>query len=215
MKDGPRHRGSPAHVATQPDEPELPVSIIIVAGLALVHLAMAATADSLTQAVIDIVEPAFGEEPALLAATMTPWIPLVVVVAVWTRDQRLGVVAAAVALAISTLPYLRGVVVDQLVQSGRSERALDVLDWTNWLLTALLPLGAALAWGIARRHGSRWWPGLLPAAAVAVLFRWLELDPFPEDPALRRAFAATVYHVVPAVLAGLACWWLDSRERAR
>lgn len=197
----------------RPDEPELPISVILVAGLSLVHLVMAAKGDALTSAVIDVVEPVFGTEPALLAATATPWLPLVVVLLIWTREQRLGVLASAVALAIATLPYLRGVVVEQAVLGGDEDQAVRLLEWTNWLLTALLPLGAALAWGIARRHGSRWWPGLLVAAVVAVVFRWLDLDPFATDEALRPAFAALVYHVVPAVLAGLACWWLDVRPR--
>ena len=190
------------------------MSIVLVAGLALVHLVMAASLDSVSTAVIDLVEPWFGAEPARLAATMTPWIPLVVVLFIWTREQRLGLLASAVALAFATLTYLRGVVVEQLVASGDEERALDFLDWSNWVLTALIPLGAALAWGIARRQGTRWWPGLVVAAVVAVLFRWLDLDPFAGgDPAIRQAFAALVYHVVPAVLAGLACWWLEVRGR--
>ena len=46
---------------------------------------------------------------------------------------------------------------------------------------------------------------------VASCFRWLDLDAFG-DSDLRFAFAALVYHVVPAVLAGLACWWIDARE---
>ena len=61
----------------RPDEPELPISVILVAGLSLVHLVMAAKGDALTSAVIDVVEPVFGTEPALLAATATPWLPLV------------------------------------------------------------------------------------------------------------------------------------------
>jgi hypothetical protein len=189
--------------------------VVLVAGLVLVHLVMAASLGSVSTAVVDLVEPWFGEEPALLAATVTPWVPLVVVLFIWTREQRLGLLAAVVALAVATLPYLRGVYLEQLLESGDHARATRFMDWSDWLLTVLLPLGAALAWSIARRAGTRWWPGLVVAVAVAVLFRWLDLDTFRGDPPMRRAFAAFVYHVVPAVLAGLACWWLDSRRRTR
>jgi len=214
VNDGSRRPGAHARPALEASEPQLPVSVVLVAGLALVHLVMAASLGSVSTAVVNLVEPWFGVEPARLAATMTPWLPLVVVLFIWTREQRLGLLAAAVALAFATLPYLRGVVVEQLLESSDQGRALRFLDWTDWLLTALLPLGAALAWSIARRHGSRWWPGLFVAAAIAVLFRWLDLDAFHGDPPMRRAFAAFVYHVVPAVLAGLACWWLEAREKS-
>jgi hypothetical protein len=214
VNDAVRHHGSHSERAPADSEPPLPVSIVLVAGLALVHVVMAASLDSVSTSVIDLVEPLFGAEPARLAATVTPWIPLVVVLFIWTHEQRLGLLAAAVALAIATLPYLRGVFVEQLLTSGDEDGAVRLLDWSDWLLTGLLPLGAALAWGIARRQGTRWWPGLAVAVVVAVLFRWLDLDAFGDDPAMRQAFAATVYHVVPAVLAGLACWALDVRTTA-
>ena len=116
-------------------------------------------------------------------------------------------------VCVATLGYLRGVVVEHLLDTGDQDAALRFLDWSTWTLTSLLPLGAALCWGIARRHGTGWWPGLLVAAVVASLFRWLDLDAFA-DSNLRFAFAALVYHVVPAILAGLACWWIDVREAA-
>lgn len=214
MNDAVRPRGSHARRPAADTEPQLPVSVVLVAGLALVHLAMAASLDSVATAVIDLVEPLFGLEPARLAATVTPWVPLVVVLFIWTEEQRLGLVAAAVALAIATVPYLRGVIVEQLMLNGNEDGAVRALDWSNWLLTGLLPLGAALAWGIARRKGQRWWPGLAVAVVVAVGFRWLDLDAFGDDAAMRQAFAASVYHVVPAVLAGLACWAIDVRTSA-
>lgn len=214
MNHGSRRPGAHARPAREASEPQFPVSVVLVAGLALVHLVMAASRGSVSTAVVNLVEPWFGAEPALLAATMTPWLPLVVVLFIWTHEQRLGLLAATVGLAVATLPYLRGVVEEQLLEAGDQERASRFLDWSGWLLTALIPLGVALAWSIARRHRSRWWPGLVVAAAIAVLFRWLDLDTFQGDPPLRRAFAAFEYHVVPAVLAGLACWWLEVREKA-
>ena len=83
---------------------------------------------------------------------------------------------------------------------------------SGWFVTAVLAFGAALAWGVARRHGT-WWPaGLVVAPVVALLFRALDLHVF-DDLALRAGLLALVLHVVPAVLAGLACWALEWREQ--
>jgi hypothetical protein len=65
----------------------------LVAGLALVQVVMSASMDSVATSVINLVEPLFGVEPARLAATMTPWLPLAVVLFFWTREQRLGLLA--------------------------------------------------------------------------------------------------------------------------
>ena len=51
------------------------------------------------------------------------------------------------------------------------------------------------------------------AGLVAALFRLIDLDAFADDAGLRAMYLALVYHVVPAVLAGLACWWLEVRHR--
>jgi hypothetical protein len=188
----------------------------LVAGLALVQVVMSASMDSVATSVINLVEPLFGVEPARLAAPMKPWLPLAVVLFVWKREQRVGLGACAVALAFATLSYLRGVIAEQLLESGSQDTALGFIDWTNWLLSALMPVGVAVAWGIARRQGTRWWPGLVVAAALAVLARWLDIDPLRDgDQQLRAALAAVIYQVVPAVAGGLACWWLDVRGRSR
>ena len=192
---------------------QLPVSVALVAGVALVHLVMAFYVDSITAAILDLVTPLLGQEAALLAVSLTAWLPLLVVVLLWARVPRLGWIAVAVGVFVATLGYLRGVVVERLLDTGNQDAALLFLDWSTWVLTALIPVGAALCWSIARRHGTGWWPGLLVAAVVASFFRWLDLDAFA-DSNLRFAFAALVYHVLPAILAGLACWWIDVREAA-
>jgi hypothetical protein len=190
---------------------ELRVSVVLVVAVALVHLVMAYYVDSITGAVIDAVDPLLGQEAARLTVSLTAWVPLALAVLLWTRARHLAWVAVAVMAGFATLSYLRGLVVERLLDAGDQDAALSFLDWSTWTLTALIPLGAALGWGIARRRGTGWWPGLLLAAVVASMFRWLEIDAFANSN-LRFAFAALVYHVVPAVLAGLACWWIDVRE---
>jgi hypothetical protein len=192
---------------------QLGVSVALVAGLALLHLVMAYYVDSIARAILDLVTPLLGQEAASLTVSVIAWLPLLLVVLLWARAPRLGWIAVAVGVCVAMLGYLRGVVVERLVDTGDQDAALRFLDWSTWTLTALIPLGAALCWGIARRHGTGWWPGLLVAAVVASFFRWLDLDAFA-DSNLRFAFAALVYHVVPAILAGLACWWIDVREAA-
>ena len=189
------------------------VSAALVTALAVEHLVRAYYVDSIPGAIIDLVQPLLGIEPALLAVGLAAWAPLALVVLFWGRERHLARLASLVAVGFATLGYLRGVVLERLLDSGDEGAARSFLHWSTWLLTALLPLGAALAWSIARRHGTGWWPGLLVAAVLASLFRWLDLDAFA-DSNLRFAFAAMVYHVVPAVLAGLACWWIDVREAA-
>jgi len=190
---------------------QLRVSVVLVVALALAHLVMAYFVDAISGAVLDLVYPLLGIEAARLAVSLTAWAPLAVVVLFWGRERHLARVASLVAVGFATLSYLRGLVVERLLDTGNQDAALRFLDWSTWTLTALIPLGAALGWSIARRRGTGWWPGLLVAAVVASLFRWLDLDAFA-DSDLRFAFAAMVYHVVPAVLAGLTCWWIDVRE---
>jgi hypothetical protein len=193
---------------------DLRVSVALVAGVALVHLVMAYHVDAISGAVFDRLHPLVGVEAARLAVSLTAWLPLVLVVLWWGRDRRLARLAGLVAVGFATLGYLRGVIAQWLFDPADQDAVVRYLDWSTWVLTSLIPLGAALVWGIARRRGSAWWPGLLVAAVVASLFRWLDLDAFSTSN-LRFAFAALVYHVVPAVLAGLACWWLDAREGDR
>ncbi len=128
MKDAPRHAGTHARRAPVEEEPQLPVSIILVAGLALVHVVMAASLDSVSTAVIDLIEPWAGLEPARLVASVTPWVPLVVVLFIWTREQRQGLLASAVALAFATLAYLRGVVAAQLLDRRLGRRRVDGVE---------------------------------------------------------------------------------------
>jgi hypothetical protein len=203
--------GIETSAAARSRDAELRVSIALVVAVAVVHLVMAYFVDSISRAVLDVVDPFLGPEAARLAVSLTACLPLALTVLFWARTRHLGWVAFWVAIGVATLSYLRGLVVESLLDAGHQVAALRFLDWSTWVLTALIPLGAALAWSIARRRGSGWWPGLLVAPVVASLFRWLELTAFA-DGNLRFAFAALVYHVVPAILAGLACWWYDVRE---
>jgi hypothetical protein len=190
---------------------ELRISVALVTAVVVVHLVMAYFVDSIASAIIDLVEPLLGLEAARLAISLTAWLPLALVVLLRARARHLAWVACGVMAGVATLSYLRGLVLERLLDAGYQDAALSFLDWSTWALTSLIPLGAALAWGIARRRGTGWWPGLLVAVVVASLFRWLDIAAFA-DSDLRFAFAALVYHVVPALLAGLACWWYDARE---
>lgn len=203
--------GTETSAATRSRDAELRMSVALVSAVAVVHLVMAYFVDSISSAVIDLVDPLLGPQAARLTVSLTAWLPLALVVIFWARARHVGWVACGVMIGIATLSYLRGLVVERLLDAGYQDAALRFLDWSTWALTSLIPLGAALAWGIARRRGAGWWPGLLVAAVVASLFRWLDIAAFG-DSDLRFAFAALVYHVVPAVLAGLACWWYEARE---
>jgi hypothetical protein len=193
-------------------EAQVRVSAALVVGLSVVHLVMAYYVRSLPDAVFDLVEPFAGQEPALMMVSLTPALPLALVVLRWAHERLLGWIACLVVAATALLPYVRGVVDRRLVEAGDAHAAASWADWSGWGLLVLLPVGAALGWGISRRRDTRWWPGLLVAAAVAGLFRSLDLDAFPDDAGLRAGYLALVYHVVPALLAGLTCWRLDTQR---
>jgi hypothetical protein len=199
------------HVEAGARNVRLSVSVAVVAAVALAHLVTAFFVDPITSSIIDVVDPLLGAEVAKLAVSLAAWAPLALAALLCARTSDRGWAAALVVVGVATLSYLRGFVAERLLHAGEIDAAVRFFDWSTWVLTCLLPLGAALAWSIARRRGSGWWPGLLVAAALAASFRWLDLTAFG-DSDLRFAFAAMVYHVVPAVLAGLVCWWLDSRE---
>ncbi len=187
-----------ARAATRAGDPlgpaGLAVSSALVAGLVLVHLGMAYSISTLPDMVYDLTEPLAGDATAELVVDVLPLVPLALVVLGVGLTVLRGSLAAAVVIAVALVAH----------ESS-----------SLWFVTALLPVGAALAWGVARRRGTWWLGGLVVAAAVAWLFRWLDLDVFSDDSALRAVFLAFVLHVVPAILAGLACWLLEWREEYR
>ena len=71
----------------------------------------------------------------------------------WARTRSLGWTAMSVVACLGLATYLRGVVVRTLLDDGRLQAALNFVDASTWVITVLLPVGAALAWGIARRRG--------------------------------------------------------------
>ncbi len=170
------------------------VSAALVAGLVVVHLAMAYSISTLPDLVYDLVEPLAGDSTALLVVDMLPVLPLALVVLGVARTLPRGVLACLIVLASGLLGH-------ELVGS--------------WGVASVLTLGAALAWGVARRYGRWWWAGLVLAPALALLVRWVDPNPFLDHVAVWASFRALVLHVVPAVLAGLACWaleWWEHRE---
>jgi hypothetical protein len=193
---------------------EVRTSAALATGLVVVHLVMAYYVYSLSDAIFDLVIRLSGQELARMLVTLAPAVPLALVVLFWARDRTLGWIACLVVVATALLPYGRNVVVERLYDAGELDAATTWTDWSGWVLVVLLPVGAALGWGIARRRGSSWWPGLLVGGVVAALAYWLDIDPLFGDDGQRWVMTlAFVYHVVPVVLGCLACWWLEVRHR--
>jgi hypothetical protein len=193
---------------------EIRTSAALTTGLVVVHLVMAYYVFSLSDAIFDLVIRLSGQELARMMVTLAPAVPLALVVLFWARDRTLGWIACLVVVATALLPYVRNVVVERLYEAGDMSAVDTWAEWSGWVLVVLLPIGAALGWGIARRRGTSWWPGLLVGGAVAALAYWLDIDPpFGDDGQLRAMTLAFVYHVVPVVLGCLACWWLEVRNR--
>ena len=127
----------------------LAVSSALVAGLALVHLGMAYSFITLPDLVHDLVEPISSDSVASLVEDLLPLLPLALVVLGVARTLLRGCLACALVIALALVTHAA----------------------SGWIVTALLAFGAALAWGVARRHGT-WWPaGLVVAPVVALLFR--------------------------------------------
>ena len=120
--------------------------------------------DSISGAIIDLVEPVVGIEPALLAVGLMPWVPLARG-AVLGPGAHLGVLAAPVALGDRDRSSTCVASCSSACWTpATGSAATDSSTGPPGLLTVTAPVGAALAWGIARRRGTRWWPGLLVAA---------------------------------------------------
>ena len=80
---------------------------------------------------------------------------------------------------------MRNVVVERLYEAGDMGAVDTWAEWSGWVLVVLLPVGAALGWGIARRRGTSWWPGVLVGGAVAALLDLFDLGWFANDPGLQ------------------------------
>ena len=193
---------------------EVRTSAALATGLVVVHLVMAYYVFSLSDAIFDLVIRLSGAELARMMVTLAPALPLALVVLFWARDRTLGWIAGLVVVATALLPYVRNVVVERLYDAGELDAAVTWSDRSGWVLVAALPIGAALGWGIARRRGTGWWPGLLVGGGVAALAYWLDVNPLRDaDAGLETMWLAFAYHVVPVVLGCLACWWLEVRQR--
>ena len=117
-----------------------------------------------------------------------PAIPLAVAVLSWARDRILGSIACLVVVATGLVPYVRNTIDVRLVEAGKLNEMQTYVEWSNWTLVVVLPVGAALGWGIARRRGSSWWPGLLVAGLSAAILYWLDLE------LVRQRLGAAVGH---------------------
>jgi hypothetical protein len=146
-------------------------------------------------------------------------LPYALVLLFWGRG--LGPALAGAGVALLTGLALWGIdrVFDNYVwHSGAPSRdQLRVYLWCELLVPALL---VPLAWGLARRRGSAWWPGVVVGPLVAAVLRELQLRSHwwrahvaPSARGYRWELQAVVY-VTPFVLAVLACWALDARRNA-
>ena len=195
------------------DRAGLRTSVVVVSLVVVVHLVMAYFVSALTDDLFDLLIDLSGEQLALMIVIVLPAIPLAVAVLYWARDRILGSIACLVVVATGLLPYVRNTIDVRLIEAGKLDEMQTYIEWSNWMLVVALPVGAALGWGIARRRGSSWWPGVLVAGGFAALFYWLDLGPLGlGDSDFRPPAIALVYHVVPAVLGGLTCWWLEVRQ---
>jgi hypothetical protein len=181
--------------SVEPTEAELQtgagVSAALIVGLVVVHLAQAYSVSTLPDLITDLVEPIAGLGAADFVVHVLPSLPLALVVLGVGRTVLRGVAACAVVVVVALVIHL---------------------ITPSWVVTALVPFGAALAWGVARRYGGWWLGGVLLAPLTALLVRWLDPNPFADDFAVWASSRAFMLHVVPAVLAGLACWALEWRE---
>jgi hypothetical protein len=210
--DGTVVSTEPAEQSTPDDARDVWVSVALVVGLVVVHLLMALEISTLPDAVFDRLDGIVGRQGATLVIIVLPAVPLALVVLFWARSRPLGVIAACVALGSCLLGYVRFVVFERMLEAGEFDAATRMVSVTQWALLVLLPTLAALAWGIARRRGRAWVPGVLVAGAAAVPLRSVDVDGVTTV-ATAAMIYAFVLHVVPAVLGGLTCWWLESRQR--
>ena len=128
---------------------EVRTSAALAAGLVVVHLVMAYYVFSLSDAIFDLVIRLSGEQLARMMVTLAPAVPLALVVLFWARDRTLGWIACLVVVATALLPYVRNVVVERLYEAGDMSAVDTWAEWSGWVLVVLLPVGAALGWGIA------------------------------------------------------------------
>ena len=161
---------------TTPDDPrDVWISVALVVGLAIVHLWMALEVSTLPDAVFDSLDGIVGVRAANLVVTVLPAVPLALVVLFWARSRSLGVLAALVALESA---QCWSTYVASCSCGWWSPATVDAADRmvsvTQWAVIVLLPTLAALAWGIARRRGRAWVPGLLVAGALAIPLRYVD-----------------------------------------
>ena len=143
------------------DRADLRTSVVLVSLVVVVHLVMAYFVSALTDDLFDLLIELSGQQLALMIVTVLPAIPLAVAVLSWARDRILGSIACLVVVATGLVPYVRNTIDVRLVEAGKLNEMQTYVEWSNWTLVVVLPVGAALGWGIARRRGSSWWPGIL------------------------------------------------------
>jgi hypothetical protein len=187
------------------------ISVALVTGLVVVHLLMALSYSTLPDAVFDAINGFTGPALGTLVVSVLPALPLAAVVLLWAQSRFLGGLACAVVLTEALLGHLRGVVLRRLIDAGHPSTTF--FDVSGWVLAAILPAAVVLAWGLARRRGRSWLPGVAVAAGTGLSMRAIDFsDPAVTDPGLHALVLATTYHVVPALVGGLVAWRLQARS---
>jgi hypothetical protein len=145
-----------------------------------------------------------------LVQAMLLCLPYALVLLLWGRG--LARAAAGATIAVVTGVFAWGwsqvfltYVWDRNASAGHT--SVQVFDWGYLLVIATL---VPLAWGVARRRGRTWLPGLLVAPVVATVLRELGLRwTWWESQVSAHWQLQAVVYVAPFVLAALACWALD------
>lgn len=159
---------------------------------------------------------------ALLVEYVLLLLPFGLALLLWgrdlTRSLRGGAAVLVLTVCIAILEYVFQRYVFGLHGEGFSATSARVFEWTDLLLVALL---VPLAWGLARRSGRAWLPGILVGPLVASAVRelqehWTWWEYHVMFPAYSWAWTLqAVAYVAPFVLAVLACWAIEARTTSR
>jgi hypothetical protein len=153
-----------------------------------------------------------------LVLAMALCVPYALVLLFWGHGLGRALAGAGVAL----LAGLAFWAIDRVFQNyiwgpgPASTTSLRAYLWAELLVPAIL---VPLAWGLARRTGYAWWPGLVVGPVVAAVLRELQLRwSWWQSRVARPGHyhhwqLQAVAYVAPFVLAVLACWAIEVRGR--
>ncbi|OBB31883.1 hypothetical protein A5792_14430 [Mycolicibacterium peregrinum] len=136
----------------------------------------------------------------------------IVVVALWSRSperRRTAVSIAGITVLIDVVSYVGFALAIGSVYNLNLD--LDLVVLLSRIMAVVTVVGYALSWGVARRRGTAWAWGLIPAVIVAALVEWA-LASLPSD-VWSVNFGWLVgwaLYVGGFVLSCLICWAIDA-----